>query len=785
MYCYARIFFLFVLSVFFNASLALAEPVEIELKSVPSNFAVFVPDKVSFVVTPNMQEKLFPLEKAINYEQLGAQLTLEQKKFLYEHRFLLLKKLPGLYYSGEGPQWDEMLSKFAKIGGSNHVESRSPENAVFATPDPFLHALHKYVSERLKDKERNVLEPALVVYLGALYNNIQKLRSLAQPTADPAWERLQAQIVIPLVLIKNAADPVKRDEIQRDEERTLFDNVDTVENALSIFKAYSTAFSPEMTAAIIEELQLIYGASSQEFSPLYTMAYGQSDRQDDYTQYEPRGHYPANSTTRSYFRAMIRLGQTGWPLDKDKGLTDALNFALAMSYSAPENGIQSKILEEWQTIMSVSALYAGYPDEATYPEWVEYVQKNSGQHSFTPNSAMEQPLIEQLKQNLAELKSVVPFFTTLQAPTATNVLRVFPQRFTAAWLVADQLTKKNDDDLPSTFSGLWVPAAFGNAYAESLLSEQAAILANPNPTATAEGGAYRHVEAGRVEGSVEQITALQARLTELKSTLQTVPEESWFSSIGAAWLYTLRTLTGTYGAGYPLYMQDPLFAAKELQAYMGSYTELKHTLLLYEKPNYAEAGEGAEGEIPPVPKGFVEPNLAFWQELLRVTNLLKATEGLEKTNDSDNFYPLNRFAKQIKLCITLSEKELRNETITDEEYEDLRTGMNLDYMAAPASGAIYTDEDQFFSGLVVDVQTDNYLERIVYEAVASPYYILALVGNENSPRLVVGVAYNHHEFTTPFGQRLTDKMWKKRVYHDKDADLPEKNFWYKAITPIE
>jgi len=86
------------------------------------------------------------------------------------------------------------------------------------------------------------------------------------------------------------------------------------------------------------------------------------------------------------------------------------------------------------------------------------------------------------------------------------------------------------------------------------------------------------------------------------------------ASLGAGWLAVLGTLTHAYGAGYPRYMQSQPFGDKQIQTFLGSFTELKHNTLLYSKQNYSEMGEGGDGPIPPVVKGFVEPNLAFWNK---------------------------------------------------------------------------------------------------------------------------------------------------------------------------
>jgi hypothetical protein len=58
--------------------------------------------------------------------------------------------------------------------------------------------------------------------------------------------------------------------------------------------------------------------------------------------------------------------------------------------------------------------------------------------------------------------------------------------------------------------------------------------------------------------------------------------------------------------------------------------------------------------------------------------------------------------------------------------------------------------------------------------------MLALVGNEQSPRAVLGLAYNHYEFSEPLGARLTDEAWRERLYAPAPR-LPAKNAWYGSL----
>jgi hypothetical protein len=102
-------------------------------------------------------------------------------------------------------------------------------------------------------------------------------------------------------------------------------------------------------------------------------------------------------------------------------------------------------------------------------------------------------------------------------------------------------------------------------------------------------------------------------------------------------------------------------------------------------------------------------------------------------------------------------------------------------MAEPFEPAeAFEDEKDRRSGLVADIYTDKMTGQVLYEGTGEPYIMLALVGNENSPRLTIGVALNHYEFTGLMGTRLTDTDWQGKAY-DNPSALPPKNVWYNGL----
>ncbi len=727
---------------------------------------VVAPTLESLDFQPQIQEGPLSLKDAPNVDRLlkayKIQLKPEQLAFLEKNKFVLTP-LAGTGIA-ETNNWDEMLNAFDRVGGEAAIEYRVPENTKLVTPDIVLHAFHKFFAMTQEQLEKAELRASLKQFLEGLLATATDAQKKAPPAASRSYDRIRAQVAVSLTLLENRGTPPAGYFENPEAEQAFYEadqKADSLEQAQRIFKDRTPGLSVDYTEMAAKELALIYAASAVDASPLFG-DYDSTSR-TDYTQYAPRSYYAKSSDLRAYFRAMMFLGRNSYHLKGDAGLTDAL---LLSGLFVRKDASGKRVSDAWQRVMDITALYAGTSDDVTYTEWRTFLKEAAGSESLSPEEALNPATLAKLRQNASKLRlprilsELAADRKTAAKPLGERLLdsqafRIFGQRFTYDAWILNRLT--NETQLPAT--ALFVPACLGDQRARSYA--QAFVMKQPGVAP---------------EAGPKILEAMDALAKEIAKE----PASGWEGSMSAGWLDVLSTLTRSYGPGFPLYMQAEPFGDKQIQTFLGSYTELKHDTLLYAKPSYAEMGEGAEGPIPPVVKGFVEPNIHFWSKFSALMHRTrKFIESQDLFREGIVRYRLKEFSQDTDFYFNVAVKELKGIPVSDDDYETLRT-KGLGYMAEPLSGNPEITEDSGKVALVADIHTDGFRDTVLYEGIGRPYLMLALVGNEKSPRLTLGLVFNHYEFNGKLGKRITDEDWKQQVYAAPPR-TPEKNAWYKPL----
>lgn len=460
----------------------------------------------------------------------------------------------------------------------------------------------------------------------------------------------------------------------------------------------------------------------------------------DYTQFKPRGYYEGDEVLEKYFRAMMWYGQVNFAQNEDSLNRSALLMTLAMAQTD---------LTVWERIYTVTACFAGVSDDLGYYEYAPIIEQAYGGY----------PSLEALIDNETAYETFVALAAEMPTPAINSVptyefeegdlgqmhkgFRFMGQRFTVDAAIMQRLVYRAVEGenregqkrlLPDTLD---VPAALGSDTALAILEAQGET----------EYGGYLD------------------NMNELRTMLETAPEQSWTSSLYSSWLYTLLPLLEEKGEGYPSYMTSEEWAKKALETFAGSFTELKHDTVLYAKQVMAEMGGGPPEVLDD--RGYVEPEPEVYARFMLLAQ--QTAEGLSEfgiLSDAD-LENLSRLEELARRLMVISNKELENETLTEEEYELIRAyGGTLEHFWIEAvkdrTDAEYLDPQEIPASLVTDIATDPN-GRVLQIGNAKPAEILVIVPVDGTLRLASGVVYNFYQFTQPMSDRLTDTQWRQKI----------------------
>ncbi|MCI9032811.1 MAG: DUF3160 domain-containing protein [Lachnospiraceae bacterium] len=477
---------------------------------------------------------------------------------------------------------------------------------------------------------------------------------------------------------------------------------------------------------------------------------------EDYSQYIPRGYYEGSEQLEKYFQAMMWYGRIHFRQDNE-----ALNrSALLITKALTDN---TTAYELWQAIYAVTSFFAGASDDLSVCEYAPILKEIYGD-SFTVDALIgNTDAFAQFCMMTAQLP--IPLINSIPiADDENNVIKGFRfmgQRFSIDAAIMQQLIYSNVQEnsqglkrmLPDVLD---VPAALGSDLALQLLQEDGATdYAN----------------------YTENMERLRNAFSKNNQTL-------WSASLYANWLNTLRPLLERKGEGYPMFMQNEEWAKKNLECFAGSFTELKHDTVLYSKQVMAEMGGGYDEE--PDDRGYVEPEPVVYTRFATLADQTAQglkTYGMLNSADEENLSRLSQIANQL---FTISNKELQEETLTDEEYEFIRTyGGLLEHFWYDAikdeANSEHIFADEYPAAVVVDVATDPN-GTVLEMATGGPAAIEVVVKVDGKLKIARGSVYSFYQFPWPLDDRLTDSKW--RHYIGMQAD-DEGNYNYEVPEQIQ
>lgn len=485
------------------------------------------------------------------------------------------------------------------------------------------------------------------------------------------------------------------------------------------------------------ELEHIYAAEMVDQTQIYEGMAGVQGAMEDYTQYKPRGYYEGDEELERYFRAMMWYGRIHFRQESEDLDRSALLMALALSEDEAAYGL-------WGSVYEVTSFFSGTSDDTGAYEYIPLMKEVYGEGVLVNNLMKDQTLFDRFHAMTAQLRP--PVINSIPiADGQDNVIpgfRFMGQRFTIDAAIMQQLIYSNVKEaadgskrmLPDVLD---VPAALDSDTALGIL-EQNGVAEYPGYT---------------------------ENMGKLREALAAENKELWSASLYSNWLNTLRPLLDVKGEGYPMFMRSEEWQKKDLECFAGSYTELKHDTILYTKQVIAEMGDSYDESADD--RGYVEPEPLVY---LRFKNLSDLTAqglksyGMLSEEEEENLSLLSEMADRL---LEISKKELRDEVLTDDEYEFIRSyGGNIEHFwmetVKDMNDGEWVSTQEAPAALVVDIAT-NPNGEVLEAGTDDPSIIYVVVKVDGKLKIASGSVYTFYQFGWPMEGRLTDAEWHQML----------------------
>ena len=452
---------------------------------------------------------------------------------------------------------------------------------------------------------------------------------------------------------------------------------------------------------------------------------------DDYTQYQPRGHYASNAQLEAYFRAIKWLGRhifritdLRYPQEADDEIASA---ALIAQLLQEDTAVRSL----WQNTYDVTRLLANPADSITPPLVWQAVTNVFGA-SFSLAMLENQTNIERLRQEFQ--RDAYPTSQIIPVPTQPGQIPPKYIQFMGERYVPDgeAMRKTCFPCIPnrSLPSGLDVAdAVLGSERARQLLAPEMACYPQ-----------------------------LLSQLTALRREFDAWSEQDWTTSAYNRWLYTLRPLVAEpeSGAVTPPFMSTDAWRDEKVNTVLASWTQLRHDYILYAKPTYV-----------PMPwclaYGYVEPIPAFYARLSALCHALLTDLGNRGWMPAAHGRSLQILADKCDELGRYARKIVAGEALSETEQASIHS-FGVWLLSVFAQGIGVPEEEPV---LIADVATNSLTEQVLYEAVGH-FNPVIIIYPQPDGQSIAGIGYvmSYYEFNQvlePGGGRLTDAQWRARL----------------------
>ena len=493
------------------------------------------------------------------------------------------------------------------FGGAFHL-LYSDDLPVYVAPDPLLHAWHRSFDAALKKLERDDLARLLDDVLSAMLEAARcRVRpgSLvsaandacpADPSACPA--EVANSVPCPAEAAVGPLDPSAYSTLHPTARDALRDAVVYCWVARCLLRGELDSMQPRPgadpmrwagTAARQEADSLLRAVMAGRAATVRLM--GRDDVAVDFSLFRPRGHYAGDRLLERYFRAVMWCGHVGVPLCGRDATPRTAAAAMTLVALLRESGAWGR----WAAMDGALRDLMGTADCVDAAALRSFAER----HPDLADVLARQPhrteaLTEALARDAALLAETINADLRdaddegdAGRPAPSKTFALLGRRFVLdSWALSQTVFDAVDRADGGGKVPRGMPTGLDAAYA--VLDSHAAVPALADG-ARASGHRYLH------------------QLDALRAAVHALPASRWEESVYMRWLGLLRALSCPAPEGAPRHTRTAAWAARDLEAQMASWAQLRHDTVLYAK-------QGATMCLQcEYPAGWVDARPAFWE----------------------------------------------------------------------------------------------------------------------------------------------------------------------------
>ena len=607
---------------------------------------------------------------------------------------------------------------------------------LFISTDAILHALGRSYDRIIKDVELGLLTDRLSTLLTRMHDRLPDLdaKYSANPLMRPMLRDIDLYLVVARKLLGHNVPPLYSE------------NTSEINNLL----------------AFIEQERLVS-------YPLFA----QANREIDFSQFKPRGHYTHGEDLKKYFRAMMWLGRAEMYLSAPQAASTG-NASQEME-DIQRQTIDAVLLIELMDSQDAETLYIEIEDILTFligeqdNLTVQDLSMILTFLSLEDASQLLDPTVLQAFHDILEVEGLgsqkILSQVLRQDPMTpesiqpASAFKLFGQRFiidsyVTGNVVFDKIWYQGSKVVRLFPSTLDVVFTLGNDFAGQLL--------------VPELDQYHY----------------STNLAALRFLVDSQDSCFWQNSVYNMWLDLLRTLSPPSERDHlPLFMQSAAWWCEKTNTQLASWAELRHNNILYAKQSYTP------GFVCSYPSAYVEPFPEFYQGLQRLAEASETHFSNISFSDAGpgaqivNYF--TRFSYIMQTLGTIAQKELDGIPPTEEEVAFMKEML---YMRMRSVVCYFWEEpDGWYGDLLYgeDPVESTEVEGQASECVVADYHtvptdragnlvgwvlhagtgpidlgIITVAIPDSGIEAFVGPMMSYYEYTTTNFHRLIDEEWE-------------------------